>query len=179
MGQIPRVPSPHDLLRQVPGGSFTARARGLLKPEFILLDPNGREFGRLQLHGASGAEIRLGDRVVAFETSGRSYRMVADGEEVLVAVPKGRSGGEFEVSCGDQSYEARTNLLRNLAVASYPESGENAVRLSGGLLGRDYEALLTTGDRSAFPVAVFLLWYVAANRRRAYLKGNLTGRAAM
>ena len=179
MGQIPRVPSPHDLLRQVPGGSFTARARGLLKPEFILLDPNGREFGRLQLRGASGAELRLGDRVVAFETSGRSYRMVADGEEMLVATPKGRSGGEFEVSCGGQSYEARADLLRNLAVASNRESGERALRLSGGLLGRDYEALLTTGDRCAFPVAAFLLWYVAANRRRAYLKGNLTGRAAM
>jgi hypothetical protein len=179
MGQIPRTASPHDLLRQVPGGSFTARARGLLKPEFILLDPNGREFGRLQLRGASGAELRLGDRVVAFETSGRSYRMVADGEEVLVAAPKRRTGGKFEVSCGDQSYEAQADLLRNLAVASYRENSENAVRLSGGLLGRDYESLLTTGDECAFPVAVFLLWYVAANRRRAYLKGNLTGRAAM
>ncbi len=105
--------------------------------------------------------------------------MVADGEEVLVATPKGRSGSEFEVSCGGQSYEARADLLRNLAVASYRERGERALRLSGGLLGRDYEALLTTGDRCAFPVAVFLLWYVAANRRRAYLKGNLTGKAAM
>src|SRR5215210_4548425 len=102
MSRAPRAASPHDLLRQVPGGSFTARARGLLKPEFILLDPNGREFGWLQLRGASGAELRLGDRVVAFETSGRSYRMVADGEEVLVAAPKRRTGGKFEVSFGDQ-----------------------------------------------------------------------------
>ena len=179
MNPILRAAPSHDLLRQVPGGSFTARARGLLKPEFILLDPNGRELGRLQLRGASGAELRLGDRVAAFEMSGRGYRMVADGEEVLVAIPKGRSGGELEVSCVGQSYEARADLPRNLAVASYRESGENAVRLSGSLLGRDYEALLATGDRCAFPVAVFLLWYVAANRRRAYLKGNLTGRAAM
>ena len=179
MGQILRVASPLDLLRQVPGGSFTARARGLLKPEFILLDPNGREFGRLQLRDASGAELRLGDRVVAFEMSGRGYRMVVDGEEVLVAAPKGRSGSKLEVSCSGQSYEARIDLLRNLAVASHREGGENTVRLSGSLLSRDYEALLTTGDRCAFPVAVFLLWYVAANRRRAYLKGNLTRRAAM
>ena len=179
MGQIPRVPSPHYLLRQVPGGSFTARARGLLKPEFILLDPNGREFGRLQLRGASGAELRLGDRVVAFETSGRSYRMVVDDEEVLVAAPKGWSGGELQVSCGGQSYEARADLLRNLAVASYREGGERALHLSGGLLGRDYEALLTPGDRCAFPIAVFLLWYVAANRRRAYHKRNPARRAEM
>ena len=179
MGQIPRVASPHDLLRQVPGGFFTARARGLLKPEFILLDPNGREFGRLQLRGASGAELRLGDRGVAFETSGRNYRMVADGEEMLVATPKGRSGGEFEVSCGGQSYEARTDLLRNLAVASYREGSERALRLSGGLLGREYEALLTPGDRCAFPIAAFLLWYVVANRRRAYHNGNPARRAGM
>jgi hypothetical protein len=179
MSHVPRAASLHDLLWQVPRGSFTARARGLLKPEFILLDPNGREFGRLRLHGASGAELRLGDRAVAFETSGRSYRMVVDDEEVLVAAPKGRSGGKLELSCGGQNYETRTDLLRNLAVASYRESGERALRLSGGLLGRDYEALLTTVDRCAFPVAAFLLWYVASNRRRAYLKGNLTGRAAM
>src|ERR687897_2398528 len=166
MSRAPRVASPLDLLRQAPGGSFTARARGLLKLEFILLNPNGREFGRLQLRGASGAELWLGDRVVTFETSGRGHRMVVDGKEVLVAAPKGRPGGELQVSCGGQSYEARTDLLRNLAVASYRESGERALRLSGDLLGRDYEALLTTGDRCAFPVAAFLLWHVASNRRR-------------
>ena len=179
MSRAPRAASPHDLLRQAPGGSFTARARGLLKLEFILLDPNGREFGRLQLRGASGAELRLGDHVVTFETSGRGYRMVVEGKEVLVVAPKGWSGGELQVSCGGQSYEAQADLLRNLAVASYREGGERVLRLSGGLLGRGYEALLTTGDRCAFPIAVFLLWYVAANRRRAYHKGNLARRAEM
>ena len=99
--------------------------------------------------------------------------MVADGEEVLVATPKGRSAGELEISCGGHSYEAQADLLRNLAVASYLESGERAVRLSGGLLGRGYEALLATGDGWALLVAVFLLWYVAENRRRAYRKGTL------
>src|SRR5215207_2744633 len=179
MSRAPRAASSYDLLRQAPGGSFTARAHGLLKLEFILLDPNRREFGRLQLRGASGAQLRLGDRVTALETSGRGYRMLVDGEEVLVAAPKGRSGGELQVSCGGQSYEARTDLLRNLAVASYREGGERVLRLSGGLLGRGYEALLTTGDRCAFPIAVFLLWHVAANRRRAYHKGNLARRAEM
>ena len=151
MSRAPRAASPHDLLRQAPGGSFTARARGLLKLEFILLNPNGREFGRLQLRGASGAELWLGDRVVTFETSGRGHRMVVDGKEVLVAAPKGRPGGELQVSCGGQSYEARTDLLRNLAVASYREGGEKALRLSGGLLGRHYEALPHPRRQIRFP----------------------------
>ena len=105
--------------------------------------------------------------------------MVADGEEVLVATPKVRSTSEFEISCGGQSYEARTDLLRNLAVASYRESGERAVRLLGGLFGRDYKTLLTTEDGCALSVAVFLLWYVAANHRRAYRKGSLVRGAVM
>ena len=113
------------------------------------------------------------------ERSDRRYRMVDDDEEVLVATPKGRSASELEVSCGDQRYEARADLLRNLAVASYRESSERAVRLSGGLLGRDYEILIAAGDGCALPVAVFLLWYVAANRRRAYRKGSLARGAAM
>jgi hypothetical protein len=179
MSRAPRAASPHDLLPQAPGGSFTARARGLFKLEFILLDPNGQEFGRLQLRGASGAELRLGDRVVTFEAPGRGYRMLVDGKEVLVAAPKGRFGGELQVSCGGQSYEARTDLLRNLAVASHREDGERALRLSGGLLAREYEALLTPGDRCAFLIAAFLLWYVVANRRRAYHYGNPARRAGM
>jgi hypothetical protein len=105
--------------------------------------------------------------------------MIADGEEVLVATPKRKSTGELEVSCGGQSYKAQPDLLRNRAVASYLQSGERAVRLSGGLLGRGYEALLATEDGYALPVAVFLLWYVAANRRRAYRKGSLARGAAM
>lgn len=179
MRRTPRAASPHDLLRQAPGGPFTARARGLLAEEFLLLDHNGREFGRLRMRGASGAELRLGECVAKFESSERGYRMIADGEEVLVATPKGKSTGELEVSCGGQSYEAHPDLLRNLAIALYPQSGERLVRLSGGLLGRGYEALLATEDGCALPVAVFLLWYVAANRRRAYRKGSLTRGAAV
>ena len=113
------------------------------------------------------------------ERSDRGYRMVDDGEEVLVATPKGRSASELEVSCGGQGYKAEPDLLRNRAVASYLQSGERAVRLSGGLLGRGYEALLATEDGYALPVAVFLLWYVATNRRRAYRKGSLARGAAM
>lgn len=100
--------------------------------------------------------------------------MVADGEEVLTARLKGRSIGELEISCYGQTYEARINLFRNHAVASYP-GGERAVRLSGGLTGRNYEALFATADGCALPVAVFLLWHTVTNRRRAYRMGSLTG----
>jgi hypothetical protein len=179
MNRAPRAASPRYSLWQDPGGSFTARARGLLTPEFVLLNLIGEELGRLRLCGASGAEFRSGDLVTALEASGSGYRMVADGEELLVATPKGWFVTELEVSSGGQSYEARIDLLRNLAVASYRKGGETAVRLSGGLLGRRYKALLATGDRCAFPIAVFLLWHVAANRRHAYRKGRLAGRAAM
>src|ERR671921_2675768 len=158
MSRTPRAASPRDFLRQAPGDSFTARARSLLAAEFLLLHLNGREFGWLRMCGASGAELHLGECVAKFERSERGYRMVADGEEVLVATPTGRSASELEISCGGQSYEAQADLLRNLAVALYLERGERAVRLSGGLLGRGYEALLATGEGRALLVAVFLLW---------------------
>ena len=158
-------------LRQDLGGFFTARARGLLAPEFVLLGPGEEEFGRLRLGGASGAEFRAGDFVAAFEASGRRYRVVADGREVLFAGPKGRSVDELEVSCGGRTYEAHISLFRNLAVASQPGGGR-AARLSGDLTGRSYEVLIAAEDECALPVAVFLLWRVVANRRRAYRAGG-------
>src|SRR5215208_3297016 len=115
MRRTPRAASPHDFHRQSPGDYFTARARGLLAAEFLLLHSNGRKFGWLRMRGASGAELHLGECVAKFERSEGGY-MVADGEEVLVATPKGRSAGELKISCGGQSYEAQANLLRNLAV---------------------------------------------------------------
>ncbi len=98
--------------------------------------------------------------------------MIASGEEVLVAGPKERSIDELEISCGGRKYEARIGLLRNLAVAHHVPDGQRAARLSGGLMGRSYEALFAAEDECA--LAVFLLWHVAANRRRAYQAGSLT-----
>ena len=161
----------YDLRRNL-GGSFTARARGLLATEFALLGPNSEEFGRLRLTGVSGAEFRSESYAAAFEASGRRYRMVADGEEVLTGGPKIRSIDELEICCSGQAYEARVSFFRNLVVALYP-GGERAVRLSGGLMGRSYHVLFTE-DRCAFPVAIFLLWHIAANRRRAYRAGSPT-----
>lgn len=162
----------YDLRRNL-GGSFTARARGLLATEFALLGPNSEEFGRLRLTGVSGAEFRSESYAAAFEASGRRYRMVADGEEVLTGGPKARAIDELEISCGSQTYEVWVSFFRNLAVASYP-GGERAVRLSGGLMGRSYETLFAVEDRCAFPIAIFLLWHIAANRRRAYRAGSPT-----
>ncbi len=158
-------------LRKDLGGSFNARARSLLAQEFILLDPVGEEFGRLRLNGASEVEFRSEGRVVVFEASGRSYRMTVDGEEVLAVGLMGWSGDELKISCGDQSYEARASFFRNLAIASRPR-GETMVRLSGGLTGRSYEVLFSVEDEDALLVAVFLLWHVVANRRRAYRIGG-------
>ena len=180
MDHAPRAASPtcgYDLGQNL-GDSFTARAHGLLASEFALLNSDGKEFGQLHLSGTPGAELGSGDYAASFEASGRRYRMVVDGEEVLSAGLKGRSLDELEISCGSRIYEARIGFLRNLAVTTYQEGGE-AVRLSGGLTGRNYEALFAAEDGCAFPIAIFLLWHVAANRRRAYRKGALARGAVM
>ncbi len=172
MGRASRAASPslgYDL-RQTLGGYFTAHARGLLATKFALLTAEGEEFGRLHLSGSSGADFTCGSSGAAFEASGRDYRMVANGEEVLVAGPKERSVDELKISCNGQSYEARIGFLRNLAVAHHAPDGERTARLSGGLTGRSYEAIFAT-DGCALPVALFLLWHVAANRRRVYRAG--------
>ena len=172
MSHTPRDASSWELLRHNLGGSFIARARGLLAMEFVLLGPAGKEFGRLRLGVTSGAEFRSGNHVVTFETSERRYRMVAEGSEVLIAGPKGPSIDELEISCGGQTYEAQISFLRNFAVASYP-GGERVVRLLGGLAGRSYEARFAAEEGGALPVAVFLLWHVATNRRRAFRANSL------
>ena len=174
MGRAPRAASfwGYDL-RQDLGGSFIARACGLFAPEFALLGPSGEEFGRLCLGGIPDAEFRSGDLVAAFEASGRRYRMVADSKEVLAASPKGRSVDNLEISCGGRTYEAQISPFRNLAVASRP-GGERAAHLSGGLTGRSYEVLFDAEEGCALPLAVFLLWRVVADRRRAYRVGGGT-----
>ncbi len=164
MNHAPRAASFRAPLWRNPGGSFTAR--GLLATEFSLLSREGEETGRLRLRGVWEAEFRSGGYVATFEASGKRYRMVVNGEEALVAGTKGQSLDELEVSCGGQTYEARIGFFHNLALASYP-SGERAVRLSGGLTGRSYKAFFAAEDRCALPVAIFLLWHLAANTIQA------------
>lgn len=180
MDRIPGTAlSPWHDLQQALGGSFTARASGLLAPEFDLLGPDGQKFGQLHLRGLWAAVFRSGNYSAALECSEGLYRMVASsGEVVVAATTNGRPNGELEISCGGRTYGAWVNLLRNLAIASYPDGGR-AVRLSGGLTGRSYEAVSSTEDGCTLPIGILLLWYVAANRRRAYRMGSPTGGGRM
>ena len=174
MGHASRATPSYDLLRRDLNGSFTARTRGLLTPEeFVLLTRDGDEFGRLYLGRTSDAELRSGEYVVRLEASGRRYRMILDGEQILAAEPKGHTLDELEIFCDRGVYEARFAFLRNLAIASRQQDGGRAVRLSGSLMGRSYKTVFATGDECALPVAVFLLWRTLVNRRRAYRTGGL------
>lgn len=151
-------------------GRFTAQARGLLVPRFVLLGPDRREFGRLEPRGAARAELRLWRDEVTIEASGGRYRMVSrdDGEEMLTVTAQGDSANGFAVSSrGGRSYRARVDLLCNRAVA-LDEEGTEVTRLSGGSFGRSYRAVFDVEDRCALPIAVFLLWLATTNRRRAY-----------
>jgi hypothetical protein len=171
MGRAQRTAFSWNLLQEELGGSFTARALNLLSTEFALLSPDDKEFGLLQLRGPSVAEFESGGYTAALKRSGRSYRMVAEGEQVLAAVPKKRSVDELEISCGGQTYEAKASFFRNLAIASRP-GVERAVRLSGGLTRRNYKALFATKNGCALCVSVFLLWHLTTNRRRVYRMGS-------
>ena len=175
MSRVPRALSSSSSwgydLRQDLGGSFTARARSLSAAEFVLLDPDGEEFGRVRLNEASGVKFRFGGCLVVFEASGEHYWVVVDGLEVLAVGSKGWSGAELEISCDDQSDEGRVSFLRNLAIAS-PSDGETVLRLSRDLTGRRYDVLFSADDECALLVAVFLLSHVVANRGRVYRVGG-------
>jgi hypothetical protein len=153
-------------------GSFAARARGFLASEFILLNQSDEEFGRLRIHGRTGAEVEAGDLRAEIErTPHGRHRMLTGDAETLVAKPLG-SPDTLEIRCGGRRYEARLSLLRNTAVARSSE-GEEAARVSGGLTNRAYEAVFDA--EGSLPVAVFLLYYTVALRSRAYQTGARGG----
>src|SRR5947209_12505073 len=127
----------YDLQRNL-GGSFTAHARSFHATEFVLLSPNGEEFGRLRLYGASEAEFQSENHTVMLEASGRRYR-------ILAARTKKHSIDELPISCKGETYEVWVSFFHNLAIASY-RSGERAARLSRRLTGRSYEAVFAIND---------------------------------
>jgi hypothetical protein len=180
MNSAPRTASCwwYDLQRSLEG-SFTARARGLLTTKYALLDSEGNKFGQLQLRGLSIAEFESGGRVATLMQTKGSYHMGVEGEEVLTAAPKGQSIDELEISCGGRTYKAHVSFFRNFVIASHQRGGGRAVHIAGGLVGRSYQVLFVPDDGCALPVAVFLLWHVAANRRRAYRMGSPLGGGAM
>lgn len=146
------------------GGSFTARARGILAPELSLLDPGGEPFGRLLPRGTEGADLEAGDATARIErTNDAGYRMVSGAAELLTSRSPG-SATALGISTPDQTYTIRVALLRNLATAQTPD-GDEAVRLSGGLANRRYRA---TFREEALPVAVFLLYHLVELRSRAF-----------
>lgn len=146
-------------------GSFLVRARGLLGTGFVLSGKSG-EFGSLSL-GAGGAEFEADGLTATIERAGTGHRMLTGGEETLTANRRS-SGGLWILAPngtpGGHSYEASLRLLRNTATAR-SRGGEEVVRVRGGLASRGYEASFADG---ALPVAVFLLYYAASLRRRAF-----------
>ena len=160
-------------LRERLAGYFAARAQGLLASEFALSSRSGEEFGRLLVHGPEGAELEAGSTRTKIEHASR-YRMLTDGAQTLVAKS---TSGALEVRCGDHTYDARLDLLRNTAVARSSGGGE-AARITGGLTNRSYEAVFDPADEGSLPVAVFLLYHTVALRRRIFLAGTKGGEAS-
>ena len=167
MGPVQEDPTlaPWRRLGETLAGSFAARARGLLAADFAILDREGDEVGRLRIHGPEGAELDAGDLEARIERLTRSrYRMLSGGTQFLKA---GSTGASLEMSCLGRRYEARLSLLRNTAATG----GEVAVRITGGLTNRRYEASFDVDDESSLPVAFFLLYRTVALRREAYRAG--------
>src|ERR687894_917245 len=85
-------------------GSFAARARGLLAPDFAILGGEGEEIGSLEIHGARGAELGAGELEARIERSTLSgYTMLTDGAEILTAQPLGAWNAP-EIICLERLY---------------------------------------------------------------------------
>jgi hypothetical protein len=180
MRSTPEDPTlaPWRRLQEHLAGYFAARARGLLASEFALSNRDGEEeFGRLRIHGPEGAEFESSNPKAIIERTARSrYRMLTGDVETLVAQPAG-SLDALKVRCGNHLYETYFDLLRNDAVAR-SSGGEEAAHVAGGLTNLSYEAFFDAGDEGSLPVAVFLLYRIAALRRRAFLAGTRGGEAS-
>jgi hypothetical protein len=152
-------------LRDVLGGSFTARARGLLADEYVL-QKDGASFGSLRLRGARAAEFVAGELAAAIEgTADGVYKVSGDLE--LTARPAASSADVLEVRAGGNLFVARVSFLRNTAVVS-DGTGARAVRLAGNVTGRRYEVVFAGEEDATLPVAILLLYHLAALRRRVY-----------
>ncbi len=163
-------------LRERLAGYFAAR--GLLTPVYVLSSRTGEEFGRLRVHGLGGAELETRGTRAKIERTARSrYRILTGDADTLVAESARSTSSVLKIRCGNRTYEARLNLLRNTAVAC-SSGGEGAARIAGGLTNRSYEAVFDVGDEGSLAVAVFLLYYAVALRRRAFLAVAKGGEAS-
>jgi hypothetical protein len=169
MGTTQRDPEPWRHLGEILEGRFTARARGLLASEFILLDREGAPIGRLEIHGPAGADLRAGNveaRIVRLGGSG--YAMLSSGGEILTSTGDPTSTG---ITSHNHPYETSLSLLRNKAEAS-PAQKATTIRIKGGLTNRTYEATFDPADENSLPVALFLLYRLVSLRRKAYVTGG-------
>jgi hypothetical protein len=163
--------APWTELRETVQGSFTARARGFFASDFALLDPGGREVGRLRVHGPEGAQLEAGNLAVGIErTASRRYAMLAGAAQILSAETAG-SPVAMRIRYAERTYEANLSLLRSTAEALSP-AGDSAARVTGGLTNRRYEVTFDAEDERSLPVAVFLLYRLVALRRGAYRTGG-------
>ena len=169
MGPTRRDPESWRKLRQTLDGRFTARARGLLASEFVLLDREGAQIGKLEIHGPHGANLRAGDVEARIERVGRSgYAMLSSGEEILTSTGDPTSPG---ITSQNHPYETSLSLLRNKAEAS-PAQKATTIRIKGGLTNRTYEATFDPADENSLSVALFLLYRLVSLRRKAYVTGG-------
>lgn len=155
------------------GGSFTARARGVVSPELILLTEAGEPFGRLSADEGlpGGTRLEAGALEARIEARpGGAYGMTTDAGEVLTAETAGPAS-LLAVRSGGDAYEARISPLRNGATARSSD-GREAARVSGRLAGRRYGIFFDPKDAASLPVAVFLLNHTFALRRAAFRAGS-------
>ena len=168
MCPVQRDPEPWRKLGETLAGHLKARARGLLGSEFVLLDRNNAEIGRLEVQGPAGAELRAGDVEARIERVGRSsYKRLSSGAEILAASGDPTSP---RLTYLNRPYTAKLSLLRNKAEAG-PTQHDATIRIEGGLSNRNYEAFFEPGDENSLPVALFLLYRLVSLRREAYLTG--------
>ena len=156
-----------ETLARVLGGTFSARARGLISPELILLTAADEPFGALTMDGEGSTHLRAGDLSARIESRpGAPHRMTTAGGETLTAEPTG-SATHLKLRSTGRTYEASLSLLRNRATAGSSTDNE-AARVSGGLTNRRYRAAFDPGDPTSLPVAIFLLNHLFNLRTRAY-----------
>ena len=168
MSPMQKDSEPWRKLGEALAGRFTARARGLLASEFVLLNRENREIGRLKIHGPAGAALEAGDVEARIEHAAPArYTMLSSGAEILTSTGSATSP---VITSLDDPYSSTLSLLRNTAEAD-PSEHNTKIRIKGGLTNRNYEVLFDPGDEGSLPVALFLLYRLVALRREAYRTG--------
>ena len=163
-----KAPDSWRKLGEALAGHLTARARGFLASEFILLDSENREIGRLKIHGPAGAVLEIGNVDARIEHSAPArYTMLSSGAEILTSTGSATSPVIMSL---DDPYVTSLSLLRNTAEAG-PSEHNVKIRIRGGLTNRNYAVLFEPGDEGSLPVALFLLYRLVALRREAYRTG--------